>query len=124
MHEDDHPVIAHIINGVFEKNEKHTINFRIKGSGEYIVVKGSFNPVIGKNNEVQYVVIVMRDIHIQNKDVENVVEREQRFKSLFDQNPDFVFSLDLDFVLRILMTRCLMPLDSQETKLWIDLSVR
>ncbi|MFB8425662.1 EAL domain-containing protein [Priestia megaterium] len=97
IHEDDHPVIAHIINGVFEKNEKHTINFRIKGSGEYIVVKGSFNPVIGKNNEVQYVVIVMRDIHIQNKDVENVVEREQRFKSLFDQNPDFVFSLDLDF---------------------------
>lgn len=97
IHEDDHPVIAHIINGVFEKNEKHTINFRIKGSGDYIVVKGSFNPVIGKNNEVQYVVIVMRDIHIQNRDVENVVEREQRFKSLFDQNPDFVFSLDLDF---------------------------
>ncbi|WP_456364076.1 sensor domain-containing protein [Priestia aryabhattai] len=97
IHEDDHAVISHIINVVFEKNEKHTINFRIKGSGDHIVVKGSFNPVIGKNKEVQYIVILMRDIHIQNKDVENIVEREQRFKSLFDQNPDFVFSLDLDF---------------------------
>lgn len=97
IHEDDNQTIAHIINRVFEKNEKHTSNFRFKGAHNHIVVKGSFNPVIGKNNEVQYIVIIMRDINIQDQDVKQVVEREQRFKSLFDQNPDFVFSLDLDF---------------------------
>lgn len=97
IHQDDNLTISHIINQVFEKNEKHVVNFRIKGGNNHIVVNGSFNPVVGKNNEVQYVVIIMRDINIQDKDVKNVVEREQRFKSLFDQNPDFVFSLDLDF---------------------------
>lgn len=96
IHEDDKSTITHVINRVFKKNEKHNVNFRIKGLGNYMVVNGKFSPVIGKNNKVQYVVIVMRDINIQDKDVKNAVEREQRFKSLFDQNPDFVFSLDLD----------------------------
>lgn len=97
LHKDDKPTISHIINTIFEKKEKQTVNFRIKGSANHIVVRGSFNPVIGRNKEVQYVVIVMRDIDIQSKDMKNIIEREQRFKSLFDQNPDFVFSLDLDF---------------------------
>ncbi|MGF7535399.1 EAL domain-containing protein [Bacillus mexicanus] len=96
IHEDDNVHITHIINRVFEKNERHEISFRINGANDHIVVNGSFNPVIGKNNEVQYVVIIMRDLDIQNRDLQNVIEREHRFKSLFDQNPDFVFSLDLD----------------------------
>ncbi|MGN5650775.1 sensor domain-containing protein [Bacillus sp. Brlt_9] len=97
VHESDNQMIAHIINKVFENNEKHLVQFRVKNANGYSAVEASFNPIIGKNNSVSYIVIIMRDINIKEKDVKNIVEREQRFKSLFDQNPDFVFSLDLDF---------------------------
>lgn len=78
------------------KSDKEETNFRIMGRNNTLVVKATFSPIIGNNGTISYIVIIARDLQITDKDISNIVEREQRYKSLFDQNPDFVFSLDLD----------------------------
>lgn len=80
-----------------EKQQSVTVeiwNYRKDGTGFWNEVK--INPVFDEERTLIYFIGLQTDI-TERKKVEQVIEEsEQRYKSLFDNNPDAVYAFDLE----------------------------
>lgn len=69
---------------------------RKRKDGTLLDVLVSYNPVLDDSGEVSGITMVFRDITSRKTAERMLQESEQRYKSLFDENPDAIFSLDLE----------------------------
>ena len=60
-------------------------------------IEAKFSPVLLNEKDTEYIVVTMRKLSLKNDELEGFIKTEQMFDSIFLNNPDSVFSLDLDF---------------------------
>ncbi|MHA2369709.1 MAG: PAS domain S-box protein [Candidatus Hodarchaeales archaeon] len=80
------------VNEVF--HHKKPVRFEDTRSG--IVFDNIISPLFNAQEEVEKAVLVARDITERKKAEKGLLEREQRYRALFERTNDAVFILDLD----------------------------
>lgn len=85
----------------FEKMKKYQTpseqKFRFRHlDGRWIHVESKAMPISDERGELKDIVAVIRDVSNHMKTMRKIEESEQRYKSLFEQNPDMVFALDME----------------------------
>lgn len=81
--------LAKLFSGHAFENMKRQ---RVCKDGRVIDVLASYRPV--KLNQSSYAIVMYKDV-TQLKEIEREVkEREERFRSLFDENPDMIWAID------------------------------
>lgn len=73
-----------------------TIERIISLQGQELIYEISINPAYSAHAEVIGITVLMNNITQRKLTEGRLLENQQRYQSLFDQNPDGVFSLDLD----------------------------
>lgn len=68
----------------------------IHAKGHFVYVEARVKPVVDSNGNMKYVMAVVRDITKRKQTERALEESEQRYKSLFENNLDGVFSIDLN----------------------------
>jgi len=68
----------------------------IHKAGHSVYVETRVKPVLADDGSVKYVVAVVRDISIQKRAEIAIEESQQRYKSLFENNLDGVFTIELE----------------------------
>ncbi|MBY0124513.1 EAL domain-containing protein [Bacillus sp. S/N-304-OC-R1] len=77
VHQDDLPNIGEKFIQIVKSKSTSIMEFRIRHSnGQWLYVETQFNPVIGKDGEVEYVVLVSRDISDRKKEEEFIRKTE------------------------------------------------
>lgn len=69
--------------------------FRRRKDGSEFAASESIYPILDGQGKVQSYVCVIRDITARKQEERRLKESEQRYKSMFEHNPDAVFSFDL-----------------------------
>lgn len=67
--------------------------------GSFIYGESVLTPITNNEGEVIYIISVTRDISERMSEKQKLIESQQRYKSLFDNNNDAIFSLDLDGII-------------------------
>jgi PAS domain S-box-containing protein len=77
------------------RGESTTIERRIDVRDSEQIFEVSINPSYNAQNEVVGITVLMNNITSRKQTEQTLLENQQRYQSLFDQNPDGVFSLIL-----------------------------
>jgi len=95
IHPDDIGKCIQTCYQVLREKEQQKIEYRtLHVNGNWIDFEAILTPILD-DNKVTSVLVVSRDITDRKKWERQVNESEQRLKSLFEHNPDAVFSFDL-----------------------------
>jgi PAS domain S-box-containing protein len=78
------------------RGESTTIERRIDVRDSEQIFEVSINPSYNAQNEVVGITVLMNNITSRKQTEQTLLENQQRYQSLFDQNPDGVFSLDFE----------------------------
>lgn len=95
-HPDDIAVLEKHLTIVLNQGEFHKLTFRMKlKSGEYRWFESAGKGIIGENGQVTEILTFTRDITHRKSVEERLRLNEKRYKSLFENNPDMCFIVDL-----------------------------
>jgi diguanylate cyclase (GGDEF)-like protein/PAS domain S-box-containing protein len=95
--EDDKKAVQKkLINASIQQRIKK-LKFKLLINNELVNVEAKFSPVLFNDKDTEYIVVTMRKLSLKNDELEGFIKTEQMFDSIFSNNPDSVFSLDLDF---------------------------
>jgi PAS domain S-box-containing protein len=97
IHPDDVQAVKDYQHGRLEFEGPETVSYRFRSkSGDYIWFETISRYTFADNEHDQEVIAISRDITDRKKSELQLLESEQRYKSLFEYNPSSVFSLDLE----------------------------
>jgi PAS domain S-box-containing protein len=85
-------LFVHVIQSKAPVNAEYRIQH---AQGHWLYAEARVRPVLDENGNVEYVVAVVRDITEKKRSELALEESEQRYKSLFENNLDGVFSVEL-----------------------------
>ncbi|MCA1029838.1 EAL domain-containing protein [Bacillus timonensis] len=87
--------LQHHYEFVVKHKDTHTFQDKVTlPNGEEIYGESILTPIIDEHNQVKYIVSITRDISKSVLEKQRLLESEQRYKSLVDQNLDAVLSVD------------------------------
>lgn len=96
LHADELPLICQTRDAVMATRKSQCIELRCRGlDGNWLDVEANVTPILDEAGQVENLVVVSRDIS-QRKQTEFLLrESEQLYRSLFENHPDAVFSMNL-----------------------------
>lgn len=90
------PGIIEKFNHAVTQKESLTIELKCcRKDGTYLWNEWSLNPIFGEQNNILFFIVFQNDITKRKMDEKKLLESEQRYKSLFEHNPEIVCACDL-----------------------------
>ncbi|RXT15476.1 PAS domain S-box protein [Ammoniphilus sp. CFH 90114] len=97
VHPDDLSHVRRSFRRMADEKNTSVVEFRYRHKqGHFLIMEVKGKPVIQEDGQVQRFVVVGRDVTSRRVQEQKLEESEQRYKSLFENNPDGVFSLSLE----------------------------
>lgn len=95
LYAEDVRVVHNVFSEMIQTRKPRQFEFRDQHKdGHWVDLETYGTPVIGENGDVESIVFVSRDVTKRREAQQRLKESEERYRSLFEHNPDMVFSLD------------------------------
>ncbi|MEB3101742.1 PAS domain S-box protein [Ferviditalea candida] len=95
LYPEDIQVVHKVFSEIIQTRKPCQFEFRYQHKdGHWVDLETFGTPVIGENGDVESIVLVSRDVTKRREAQQQLRESEERYRSLFEHNPDMVFSLD------------------------------
>jgi diguanylate cyclase (GGDEF)-like protein/PAS domain S-box-containing protein len=95
--EEDRKMVNKRISSAIRSKRPKNSKFKLSIKGEPIDVEANFSPVIFNEGQPEFIIVTMRKVNLIGDELEDFIKTEQMFNSIFSNNPDSVFSLDINF---------------------------